>query len=498
MQKRITIFVLLLCICFISSQELENKSYHIHSLSMKDCLIEAIRNNLDLQIEGFNPKLSNFDIQIARSAFDPVFTSSFSAAEVESSSAVDPYFTNQSFSWDLGLAKKNILGGSVGLYYTLDYAKQYDIIRPQRGWTQGISLRITQPLLKGMGVSVNQTDINIAMNEKERAYYTFQAKALSILSNVATAYWNLVNTIANYELQRKSLELAENLYKITMARIKAGSLAAADILEAEGNVASKHDSLIVAEKNIQAAEDVLKQLIRPLDVTYYQNVRLIPTEKYVFRKFVVDFDSILQEAMNKRPELQASKITLKNASLNINRYKNQLLPSLNLNSSIGLKGSDESFNNSTHPIFDGDYLNWSVGLSLEVPIGNRAARNRYMQALMKREQSVASYKQTESSILTEVRSAVRELTTSMRRVATAEKTRELAEKQLANEENKFRAGIIALYQVQNTEQDLTTARINESNALLDYQRALVTMEKAKGTFLEHMTVYGIDIRNMAK
>ena len=45
----------------------------------------------------------------------------------------------------------------------------------------------------------------------------------------------------------------------------------------------------------------------------------------------------------------------------------------------------------------------------------------------------------------------------MRRVFTAQKTRELAEKQLANEENKFRAGIITLFQVQDTEEKLTQA-----------------------------------------
>jgi outer membrane protein TolC len=462
---------------------------------MKDCLVEAIRNNLELQIEGFNPKISDFDIQIARSAFDPIFTTSFSASEVETSTAQDNNLTNQNFKWDLGIAKKNILGGSVGFFYTMDYSKMYDIApRPNRHWTQGVSLRISQPLLRGLGVSFNETDIQLAINEKDKAYYTFQNKAITVMSNVAIAYWNLVNRIANYELQRKSLELAENLYKITLARIKAGSLAAADILEAEGNVAYKHDNLIVAEKNIRDAEDMLKQLIRPLDVHYYKNVHLIPTEKYIFKEFYVDFDKALQEALEKRPDLQASKITLKNASLSTEKYKNLLLPSLNLNASIGLQGSEHSFTKSYEPLFDGDYLNWSVGVSLEVPIGNRTARSRYMQSLMRREQSVTGFKQMESAILAEVRIAVRELTTSMRRVNTAQRTRELAEKQLANEENKFRAGIIALYQVQDTEEDLTTARINESNALLDYQRALVKLAKAKGTYLEEIQKYGISLK----
>ena len=53
---------------------------------------------------------------------------------------------------------------------------------------------------------------------------------------------------------------------------------------------------------------------------------------------------------------------------------------------------------------------------------------------------------------------------------------------------------LLLYQVQDTEEDLTTARINESNALLDYQRALVKLIKAKGTYLEEIQKYGISLK----
>jgi outer membrane protein TolC len=105
----------------------------------------------------------------------------------------------------------------------------------------------------------------------------------------------------------------------------------------------------------------------------------------------------------------------------------------------------------------------------------------------------------ESQVILDVRRAIRNLKTSATRVATARTTRELAEKQLANEENKFRAGLIALFQVQDTEQELTEARINETNTLLDYQRALVELLQAQGDLWSSLRKYDIqlDIKKQA-
>ncbi|NUM33592.1 MAG: TolC family protein [Candidatus Brocadiae bacterium] len=490
------IFMAMIVLCIaISAQQL--KEYKAESLSMKDCLLRALKFNLDLEIEGYNPKIREFDIRLAKSVFDPAFTSSFGISEAESESSADlkTVYNVRSVDFQMGIAKKHLLGGTVGLSYGIGYSKQMHIGAGGRNpsWQHNVSLQFTQPLLRNLGIEVNQLEIQMAEKEKDQAFYSFQNKVITVLSDVQTAYWNLVNAIANYELQRKSLELAENLYKITLARIKAGSLAAADILEAERNVASKQDSLILAEKAIYDAEDRLKQLIHPLDLKYYQDVRMIPTEVYVFKKFDMDFESILKQAFLDRPDLLGNKLALENTVLNIEKNKNQLLPKLDLSSELGYKGVGTASSEGWDKMKDGDMFSWSVQLSLEIPLGNRAASSRYMQSLLLRKQAIAQYKKLESLVITELRSAIRELSTTMQRVETAQRTRELAEKQLANEENKFRAGIIALFQVQDTEQKLTVARINESNALLDYQRAIVQLEKAKGTILKDMKRYGISL-----
>ena len=484
------------------------KKYRVEPLNMKECILRALKYNLELEIESYNPKIKEFDLNMARSEFDPAFTTSLTIGELESERAIGASDSSgqpttlflqtatRIIQTKIGVGKRNSWGGTMGIYYGIDYSKQLEKKLSSRNpsWESSFTFQISQPLLRNLGISVNLASIHIAQNEVNRSVYGFKNKIIQVLSRVQLAYWNLVNAIANYDLQKKSLEQAENLYKITMARIKAGSLAAADILEAETNVASKQDSLILAEKMIYDAEDVLKQLINPTDLNYYKHVRLMPTERYDFKKFQVDFEKTLHEALKLRPDLRAAKIGLKTAGISVEKNKNQLLPKLDLSAELGLGGFGESLNKSWDQVKDTDFFSWTVQLNLEIPLGNRLARNQYLKSLAQKKQALAQYKLLESSVLTQVREAVRALLTAMRRTETAQKTRKLAERQLANEENKFRAGIIALFQVQTTEQKLTAARINESNALLGYQRALVQLGQAKGAILEEIKRYGVDLK----
>lgn len=491
--------------------EAQNSSgISMEPLSMKECLQRAIRYNLDLEAEAYNPKIREFDIIFAQSQFDPALTSSFLINESQSEILGSKFDANgntilypstikiRTVSWESGISKRHILGGTVSLTYGIDYSKQFDSPRTIRNpeWGHTLTLKVTQPLLRNLGVAVNTASIRMAENEKERACYALENQITSTLADVQSGYWNLVNYIDNYELQRKSLEQAENLYKITLARIKAGSLAAADILDAERNVATKQDSLIIAERNIYEAEDQLKKLIRPLDIDYYKNIRILPTERVIFKQVnpdLLDFEKNLKDAMDMRADYKASKISLENIGITIDTKKNQLLPSLDLAANIALDGSGRSSSEAFDGMKDTDQLSWGIQLSLEIPLGNRAAKSQYEQALLQKKQLIAQHKNVEDLIILQVRSATRQLATAIHRVTTAHRTRELAEKQLANEENKFRAGIITLFQVQDTEQKLTEARINESNALLDYQQAFVALDKAKGSIIKNLATFEIEL-----
>ncbi len=486
--------IVLLCLFLGSSLFAQEQNYKIDCTTIRSCLLRAIKSNLDLKVEGYNPKLAAYDIIVAESVFDPNLSARYTYVDDKpvQFSDLNPTTAELSSSFTFGLSKANALGGNVQLNYNVSYLNSdNNFIQFDRVWQNQIEVRASQPLLRNMGVDVNTSAIRIAKNDHDTSLYAFQGKALQVLTSVQTAYLDLVNARENYELQRESLRLSQNLYKITEARIKAGTLAAADILDAERDIAFKQDSLILADRQVAATEDILKQLINPLDVNYYKTIRLVPTDRPVFNPIGIDFDKSLKHALENRVDIKQLKKQLENANIDIGFQKNQLLPEFNIEAGIQFGGVGEVNPDAAKQVTNLDFPRWDVLVSLNIPLGNRSAEAKYKRSLTQKKQLKAEMERLKSLVILEIRNTVLDLDTASKRVRTARIARDLAEKQLINEENKYRAGIIALFQVQDTEQKLTEAKINEINTIIAYQKSIVQLEKAEGALGRSLKRYNI-------
>ena len=67
--------------------------------------------------------------------------------------------------------------------------------------------------------------------------------------------------IGNLNVQRQSLELAQQSLKDNRARVEIGTMAPIDIVQAEAEVAQREESVILAEAAISRAEDRLRTLV---------------------------------------------------------------------------------------------------------------------------------------------------------------------------------------------------------------------------------------------
>jgi len=89
----------------------------------------------------------------------------------------------------------------------------------------------------------------------------------------------------------------------------------------------------------------------------------------------------------------------------------------------------------------------------------------------------------ENDIITEVKAAVREVETNLRRIDTNRQARELAEERLSAEEKRFELGLGRSLDVLEAQKDVTSAESAELRAIIDYNVSLVDLAKAQGTLL---------------
>jgi outer membrane protein len=467
------------------------------SLSLKDSIIYALRNNFDIEISKLTTKSSDYDITVEKARFDPTLqlAGSIQDSEVPSSNllqigsetttVITPFVSQGNTA---GAILKSLMptGATVSLEYGIFRSflnpSPFQLINPS--YTNFIQAEITQPLLKGAGWFYNRSPIYIARNNKKISLSQFKTTAIEVSNYVQEAYWNLIKAIEDLKVANKSLERAEDLLKENKIQVEAGTLAPIEIIDAEAGVASRVEAVISAENTIKDKEDELKRIMNFTDGEFISDAIITPTDKPVFEPKKFELKDSIKLAMENRPELQQLHLRTENAGMQTKRRKNELLPALDVTTGLLYTGLGDEVSSANDSVFSEDFQSEYFTLTLAIPIGNRLARSQYNKSKTEERQVNINVKKKELDIVVEVRGSVRQVTTNIERVKATRKSRELAQKRLDVEEKKYSVGRSTSLEVLRAQEDLATAEGNEAKAIIDYEISLGNLEKAKGTILD--------------
>lgn len=458
-------------------------------LALREAVVLALKNNLDIAIAGYDPKINAEGITIAKAVFDPAFSLTFDANRTVSPTATvlagTQVSTVENRDLNTSLAQKLPFGASYTLSMTNNRLKtnsSFASINPAH--RSFLTLSITQDLLKNFGVDVNTAPIKIARNNQAISATQFRQQANQVITNVHDAYWTLVFAIENLEVQKRSLRLARELEDLNRARVRAGVAAPVEVTQAEAQAAAQVQFVILAEKAIKDAEDQLKLIVNFPDGERIWARTILPTDQPPFAMVQINTDTSIQEALDKRPEYAAAKLTLQNSNLDLRVKRNQLLPSLQLQGNVGLNGLNGTTGGDLDRLTSGDFTQWSAALVLTYPLGNRSARSAFLQARLSHDQAETSLLNLKRQIISQVREAVRRIDADVRRVEATRAARVLAEEQLRVEQKRLEAGVTTTFNVLSFQRDLAIAEVSEIQAIATYNRDLANLELQKGTSLE--------------
>ena len=105
-----------------------------------------------------------------------------------------------------------------------------------------------------------------------------------------------------------------------------------------------------------------------------------------------------------------------------------------------------------------NYPTYEAGINLTLPIRNRAAQADNAQATLAQRQQEMQYRQTQNTIVLNVRQALIALVQGRAAVAAAEKAEMLAQQTLDDEQKKYQLGASTSYNVVLRSRDLTAAQ----------------------------------------
>lgn len=456
-------------------------------MPLAECIQLALKHNLSVQIERFNPTISLYALDLAYAPYDATFSMTalhnFSTSP-GGSGQYGPIPSSESSS-DAFVPSLSGLVPS-GLTYRIDnnfVSQEGTFVSKGSRYSGNTTLTLTQPLLRNSWIDATRLNIQVSKKDLKISHLALRLLIMNTVTSVEQAYYDLIFTRENVKVQQKALELADRLLAENKKRVEVGALAPLDEKQAESQVAARRSDLLSAQRELAAQQNLLKNLLID-DFVVWQNVDIEPAETLLAMPESFDLQESWRKGLATRPDLLQLKVDLEKRELTIRYEKNQLYPQLDATGSVGRNALGSAFDHMFSGLRDVDNPHYSGGLVFSMPLGNRDARVRLQSTRAAREQATLRVKKLEQDILVQIDDAVKLARTNFERVDATKQARLYAEAALEAEQKKLENGKSTSFFVLQLQRDLTTARSAEIRALADYNKSLSSISLNEGSTLE--------------
>lgn len=525
------------------------------TLTLNEAIRRALENNNDIEVARNDVRLAESQLLSLRGIYDPsiVYRSEvnnsvrpvvniFGGANTSGTVATTDYNNDVSVTKQFGKG-----GGNYTYFFNNtreNTTASNTTLNPFFSSNQGVTF--TQPLWRNRSIDRNRQQIRIQQKRLQQSDADFRRSTIEVIALVQRSYWDLVFALRDEQNQIANLDVARENFRLTEARVAAGASAPLERAEIQTELSTREQSLLLASQSVTLAENNLKNLMLkdPLAPEWMRVV--VPTDQPTFDDTPVNLDASLKEARANRPELKRLQLQQEINNIDLQFFRNQTKPQIDLTGTIsttGLAGSSNIATGTNVPVpiingdpntnasafllqevnrlralslinlppvtvpsvtptaaavpsqflggygrtlrnlFSFDTRNVVVGVTIQFPLKNRTAEANLASARIQGEQLAAQTRSQDQTVEVEVRNSVQAVETARRRVLAARQARQSAEEQLAGERRLFQVGRSTTFLLFQRENQLVNARNQELRAETDFNKALADLQRATSTTL---------------
>ncbi len=406
-------------------------------------------------------------------------------------------------------------GGNVSMTYNQNYLEENS---PTNVLNPSVAPRLTvnfqHNLLRGFGVAVNDRNIRVARNNLKTTDLNFRTQVISVVVRTLNAYYALVASHEDLKSKQSAFDAAAQLLKDSNRQVEIGTMAGADLIKIEAQVATSRLNLVNAQTTLQQQELTLKSLLSRTGIAdpLLAVAQIVPLDRIVMpdKDDLPEIKALVETALANRADLAAQRANIVNSELSTLGTKNGVKPTLvvfgNATNS-GLAGTGVQVPGAAPPnayfvgglgtalgqVFRRNFPSQSIGVFVQAPINNRTAQSDLAIDQLQLRQTELSVQKDLKQIQVDVMNAVVSLQQARARYESAVKNRVLAEQLLKAEQRKFSLGASTPYEVIQQQRDLTTAQSNEVSTLVAHSTARIRLDQTLGTILETNRISGADV-----
>jgi HAE1 family hydrophobic/amphiphilic exporter-1 len=512
-------------------------------LTLREAIVLALENNKDIEVTRKNVRISEFDLQAARGAYQPRFnvqsfyerattpTASFFSGGTDGSTTQSNFAGSARFE---GLAPN---GGSYRVEFNnsrLNTNNLFSTLNPQ--YASNLNFQYNQPLFRGRTFDQNRRQVEIAKKNLSLTDAQFRQRTVEIIAAVQRGYWDLTFALRNLQVQRDGVRDAKDQLAHNRRLVEEGQLAPVDIIASETQVANFEQNVYDALNTVTIAENALKNLIAASRNDTLWNESIVPVDPIDLDAPTTSLPEALEAALQNRPELEVSETTKEINEIDQRFFREQTRPQVDLVANYNLAGLAGTANTGFNP-FSNDstrlkineivgrvntinpalspilpipaslpqtlpdnltggffnslgnlaafrYPTFRAGVSINLPFKSEIARAQLGRSLVEGERIKTQREQLEQNIQVDVRNTLQFVRTSEARLRSAAISRENSQKQYESEQRKLDAGQSDVYKVLERQTALTTARSNELRAQTELNKAIAELQRATGNSLK--------------
>lgn len=519
----------------ISERYIRTRDQSARSMTLKEAIYLALRNNPNIQAARLTPLGSLESVRQSEAIFDPDLTSKIDELKsVTPTTSVlqtggAPAFALKEYDWNFAVNKLlSSTNGTMGL--TFNSSRQlsnsaFAAVNPS--YNPSLSLSLSQPLLRNFGLDFATINVRIAESNQQASQSTYGQQLSDFVLLVASDYWNVVRAEENLQVAREAYKLARDLVRQNQISVRVGVLAPLDLQESQSEEATDAANVYQADNTLVVARATLRQdvMLNPSRLFLPQQIE--PSDKPSGPENIKsDEEQSLEMAMEYRPELAAMRQMIRSLLLQVKFAENQTLPQLSLGAQIGL--SSTAGDARCLPLFGGvsfprncfvggvvpknkelnglslpfgrlygdalndmwgfSFYNYAAVLSFERPLTNDAAKAALAQARIQYEQQRLDYRGLISQVVLDVERQLSAVNSGIKRVNATRIASDYAREALRAEQERFRVGMANTHEVLQFQEELVAALGAQVNAEVDLELAKLSLRHAEGTLLRSFNV----------
>ncbi len=411
-------------------------------LGLQEIVQRSVAGSGEVRVAGFDPAIAETRVIEAQARFDPVLFANASWQHTDQQTAgqpnvfggiVDPKLGNvlyvqrgDMYIIEPGIKQLLPSGGEVSLSEQISqsyFKPQTTIQNPY--WQNELKLQITQPLLRDFGYEANQARITIARNDQRVSVLDFRKALETNVEEIEKDYWQLEDAEQEVRIQEELLGRTRDTADILIKRFVAGGQGVSRVQtsQATSSIRSREAQLIDARRKLGDLSDDIKRRMNDPEFPVAGQVVILTDNSPIESPITFNFDDVVATAMDNRYELGQQQIRINSASIAQDVAKVNLLPKLEVKAEVDVQGVSGNESHAAANEFLDSHVGGQLGLTFELPIGNREAGAIFRRAKLQRMQAIEQYRFLIDQVTQDVKTGLRDVQASWEEIGSRRQAR---------------------------------------------------------------------------